>query len=234
MKLLSVIAGAILFGAATITGATASSVPTVIPTVGGIELDFRTAPWSAGNSDPSIQLLNQGDFGDVTVSAANASGPRNLWWDNRDGFGIRGGENDEIDKTEQLTVEFSNLTLLEGIWFTDLFNSDNDGPANGNSEQAIVEFFASGFSVGVLTFFGEELLNGSNNGELFGSIGALAHTVVDKIVFSSTGLGGDEYSVAGIEGYPVPVPVPAALPLFLSGLLGLGLVARRRRKEAAA
>lgn len=28
-----------------------------------------------------------------------------------------------------------------------------------------------------------------------------------------------------------PVPVPAALPLFLSGLLGLGLVARRRKKS---
>lgn len=42
----------------------------------------------------------------------------------------------------------------------------------------------------------------------------------------------------GIEGtaeeiFTSPVPVPAALPLFLSGLIGLGLVARRRNKALA-
>lgn len=37
--------------------------------------------------------------------------------------------------------------------------------------------------------------------------------------------------LSGLITYPVPVP--AALPLFLSGLLGLGVVARRRKQKAA-
>lgn len=36
-----------------------------------------------------------------------------------------------------------------------------------------------------------------------------------------------------VEGVS-PVPIPAALPLFLSGLLGLGVMARRRRKQTTA
>lgn len=39
---------------------------------------------------------------------------------------------------------------------------------------------------------------------------------------ASNGLGARDVS---------PVPIPAALPLFLSGLLGLGVMARRRRKQ---
>lgn len=56
-----------------------------------------------------------------------------------------------------------------------------------------------------------------------------------KLTFSSDtvphtkGKNTPEYvfAWAGIQ----PVPIPAALPLFLSGLLGLGVMARRRRKS---
>lgn len=46
--------------------------------------------------------------------------------------------------------------------------------------------------------------------------------------------GGDDISCTAVAWPPNPVPVPAALPLFLSGLIGLGVMARRKRKSAAA
>lgn len=40
-----------------------------------------------------------------------------------------------------------------------------------------------------------------------------------------------EYLRAEIEAWPPPIPVPAAMPLFLSGLAALGYVGRRRMKK---
>ena len=36
-----------------------------------------------------------------------------------------------------------------------------------------------------------------------------------------------------VSNAPAETPLPAALPLFVTGLVGLGLFARRRRKQAA-
>ena len=49
------------------------------------------------------------------------------------------------------------------------------------------------------------------------------------------GLGpGDIEITHGASGNPVdPVPLPAALPLFATGLVGLGLLGWRRKKKAA-
>lgn len=41
------------------------------------------------------------------------------------------------------------------------------------------------------------------------------------------------FLVRDASEYVSPVPIPAALPLFLSGLLGLGVMARRRQRHAA-
>lgn len=45
---------------------------------------------------------------------------------------------------------------------------------------------------------------------------------------------GDGVASSSIDINVAPVPVPAALPLFLTGLLGLGVIARRRRKAVLA
>lgn len=237
MKFVFLVAASLLVGGTLSPAANAAT----IPVVGGIELDFRTDPWEAGDGFTSISLGGQGDFGTVEVTAFSTASTPKLYHDTPDGFGVRGGENDEIDGVETLTVTFSNLSFVEGIWFTDLFSSENDGPnpPTKPDEHAIVELFAGVTSIAVLDFYGEDLLGGytdgvKNNGVLYGSLGAFAHQMIDKIVFSSTGLNNDEYSVAGIEGYPIPAPVPAALPLFISGLLGLGIMARRRKHRPAA
>ncbi|MDA0239393.1 MAG: PEP-CTERM sorting domain-containing protein [Proteobacteria bacterium] len=46
-------------------------------------------------------------------------------------------------------------------------------------------------------------------------------------------LSGASVASSSIDVVVSAVPVPAALPLFLSGLLGLGIIARRRRKVLA-
>ncbi|MBT3330336.1 MAG: VPLPA-CTERM sorting domain-containing protein [Rhodospirillaceae bacterium] len=195
-----------------------------------IELDFRKSEWGPSGGT-SRSNANQGDFGTVTVTA-NPTGSQ-LYWDSTDGFGVQGGENDEIDREEYLTVEFENAIALDGFWFTDLFNGENDGPGNGVNEKARVTLFHDNTAyAGVLEFEGVDLLNGTLNGELFGDIGIHKHKLVDKIVFSSTGLAGDEFSVAGIEGYPVPLP--GAFGFLLAGLGGLGVMARQRRRNSAA
>jgi hypothetical protein len=44
--------------------------------------------------------------------------------------------------------------------------------------------------------------------------------------------GGTEDAFVSMQS-PLATPLPAALPLFASGLAGLGWLARRRRKQAA-
>ena len=66
------------------------------------------------------------------------------------------------------------------------------------------------------------------------------NTVSDNpYMFNSTSGSFQEYSEGStdvrlfVNGEFSPVPVPAALPLFLSGLAGLGVVGWRRRKAAS-
>ena len=80
--------------------------------------------------------------------------------------------------------------------------------------------------------FGEEVLFSDNvSGFLavdgFDAVSTLTFTFADSGEGASGAIDNLTFELADIT--PAPIPVPAALPLMLAGLGGLGLVARRRR-----
>lgn len=219
-----------------------------------IDIDFREGAPSWGtaagpNAAPTSYSDNLHTFGQtvdgtnlfssgnpfVTASAFKGTSNAKLYWDSKDGYGVVGGENDEINGSEYMTVTFSIPVMLEGVFLTDLFKAP-DGGVDG--EAALVQLFMGATVVGDYIFTSTNAL-GVNNGEAYGAFGINApnqHAVqLDKVIFTSTNQANDEYSVAGFRGYPVSVvPLPAALPLYGTGLAVMGLIGWHKRRKAAA
>ncbi len=207
-----------------------------------IDVDFRDGTvWGSGSGNHTITRSVYGSTVDATVTAWDGlNNPGSLWWNpnDGDGYGVRGGENDEIDRTEFMTVEFTDRVLLLGVFLTDLFDNRNDGPSNGDSETALVQLYLDGVGLGSEYAFqsGNNLTTQDNNGGYYGAFGTPGEgIVVNSIRFRSTGLGGDEFSVAGFSGSALSVvPLPAALPLYGTGLAVMGLIGWRRKRKASA
>ncbi|GMG82497.1 hypothetical protein LNKW23_17100 [Paralimibaculum aggregatum] len=138
-----------------------------------------------------------------------------------DGAGIGGFNPDEVDGEEMLTVSFSQSVEITAIYLLDFF-FDEDG-----NEIANVDYMNGNDD----TFVPEEGF------ALFGN-GFAAFTVnneITSVVKFTAGDGNDnqgvgDYALAGIEFNLIEreIPVPAALPLLLTGIAGLALYRRRR------
>lgn len=190
-----------------------------VDTANALAIDFRDGDtWGGGG---------QGSFsnGGVTVDANGAR----LYRDNTDGYGIRGGEWDEIDRAEMLTVYFAESFFddasnwLTGVLLTDLFPTPDGGP---NGEAGWVTLF-DGLG-GVIAEFFVNALEYVDNGEFYldfeGSYNP-DHVVFTAFVDPELGYTGSEYSVAG---FTTGVPEPGTLALLGAGLLLIGFTRRQR------
>ena len=162
--------------------------------------------------------------------------PPTLWWDSTDGFGVQYGyEQDEIEGPEFLTLSFEVVNgiaplgaqantpfFLEKVFISDLFNEW------GYTERGVYQFGGPDGVSDWVDFWavpGQDIL--VTNGERSLDI----YQPVHWITFSAPGLlqngQNHEYALQGVQGAPVPVP-PAVL-LLGSGLLGLAAVRRRMK-----
>ncbi len=190
-----------------------------IPSSVNWAVDFRDAKaWEAAKGKTSHEGVDG-------ITASALPGGNKLYWDNTDGLGILGGEPDEIDSTEQLQIGFEDGIYTTGIWITDLF-TDPDGGSDGENGQVTLTFLDGADQI---FDFSGLFKPGQGNGELFVDFHGVYN--IKSALFSVPGgpnSKGDEFSVAGFTA--APVPEPATLLMFGTGLLGLAGIRRKTEK----
>jgi len=165
--------------------------------------------WTTPYTGPANDLA--GDYDGVGISAT-------LW-------GISDGD-DEVSPTEKLTVSFANAA---GVNRVDLLNLFPGACCLANPETVKAKFFDSSDNFIIeLTFTG-------NNSDSTGYLSSLFPTIsgVKKIEFTTPLLllTDDLVNDAAVAAVGV-VPIPAAVWLFGSALMGLAGVGSRRMHQA--
>ena len=182
------------------------------------EIDFRLAPFSAANNQTSY-FYNQAGL-TITPLPTDAT----LYQDSVDGLGVRHSyEYDEIEADETLWLHFNTPQWLNSILISDLFNEPYNAGGGSFQEEGSYSFDLISWT-GIMADSGQT--PPGTNGEL--KIEFTEPPVITDIYFQALGwrnkvsdvwLEDHEYSVAVID--VTPVPVPGAIMLLGSGLLGL-------------
>lgn len=147
-----------------------------------------------------------------------------LYWTSEDGFGVAGHpgyEGDEVETPEWLTLTFNDNVRLESVDITNLFYENV-----GTGDYFEIGWYKLGENDPWIAFTQDDITKtmAGSNGEYTLEVNAW----VDTIWFSAPGLSIDgqkhEFSVAGVN----IVPIPGAVWLLGSGLIGLAGLRRRK------
>lgn len=165
--------------------------------------------------------------GGITFNGTHSGGTCAMLNCGGDGLGVG---DDEISARggQSIRIDFGKALRIDKIFLLDLFATPGGSPA----EQAIVSY--DGGSVAIDADPGET--PGGDSGLRIFAFNAPILT--DYLEFRASdifglndGRGVNDFALAGISA----VPIPAALPLFSSGLAVLGFLSWwRRRRDAAA
>lgn len=148
--------------------------------------------------------------------AANGPGPIGGLAGENDGIGLG---DDEIGGTEFLTVTFDREVSLLAASFLDFFSA-----SSGDAEEALV-FTGTTPAAGnlVTTFLATQAIGGGRPG--FGTFALLTSGTAFTFATSAhnDGIGVGDYALAALEVEerlmpPLPVPLPAAAGLLVTGL----------------
>ncbi len=154
-----------------------------------------------------------------------------LYRDNIDGYGILGGEQDEIDRDEILSVLFDAALYvnpdnwLTGVLLTDLFPANDGGNAG---ESGWVRLYDS--AGGLIQQFLVHATSYDPNGEYYVNFGGSFNPAYVDFLAYVDQFGqhtGSEFSVAGFA--TVAVPEPGMLALLGAGLLLLAGLRKRQQ-----
>ncbi|MEE4202065.1 MAG: VPLPA-CTERM sorting domain-containing protein [Halieaceae bacterium] len=194
-------------------------------------IDGLTYVVTAGNDSITTNntLLEQSQTGTGTCGAGLSC--------TTDGFGVgTGGNRDEIDGNEVLTVSFENGTVqVSGFYVLDLYTSrSGDDREHGQYSIDGGDTWASFFADP-----DEVWLGGSTTTNGWLAVFGVPQNFISSIMFrAATGndaAGVGDFSVAGIlttgETRIGEVPLPGAVWLMGSALAGMGLFRRRKGRS---
>jgi hypothetical protein len=155
---------------------------------------------------------------DLTITAYG--GDNTLYWDSTDGYGVRGNEEDEVDKAEKLTLTFNKPVYLSSFNLTDLFYE-------GSQQYREEGYYSLNGGTAVKFLADLSQVSGSTNGVKLITLNSGPVTTIDFFALNPVPAGQHhDFSVAGMNASATPEP---ASLILVGSALGLGLWRRRRK-----
>lgn len=186
----------------------------VVATGGSYNL-LADAPVNLGNTSAYLDKTCCGNPGNAGLGAAKTSNLTNSFQadpGNDDNIGVSGGLGGDLDPIfEFVTLTFTDAVLLQGITFVD---DDHVVLSSG-----FVGYSNVAYDLGDPVSFAEMIIGAEIND--YSALGASNVWTFAKVI------EGENFYIKSAT--VSAVPIPAAFPLLLAGIGGLGLVARRRR-----